>query len=115
MSDRKFRAPWPELIAALIGAVLIAIGHFAGAGVVGAIGIPVLGASLIAIFVTLPLSVLPNKWQVVAAIFGVVLVGVGVWYGVSKAEDTAIFSPVLVAYVGAGMVESAIFTLVKRA
>lgn len=114
MSDRKYRAPWPEVILALIGAGLIALGLVAGAGLVGAIGIPLLGASLVAVVVTLPLSFLPNRGQIVALIIGIVLVGFGVWYGVEKGEDTAILSPVLAAYVGAALAESAFFTLVAR-
>ena len=111
MSHKKFRAPWPELILVVIGAVLIAIGKSLSIGIIGAIGIPIVAASLIAVILAVPLSLISSRGQILILMLGVILAVFGIWYVLNMSQETEIFSPALLGFVGAAMGISSIFTL----
>lgn len=114
MDRNNFRAPWTELALALIGIVLIFLGLILSAGVLGVIGIPLFLVSLLAALMTLGLSLLSSKGQFIGLAFGAILTTFGLWYGLSKASDTEIFSPALLEYVGGAMMLSTLLNILKR-
>ncbi|MBP3088330.1 hypothetical protein EML15_04100 [Corynebacterium sp. sy017] len=114
MSDRKMRVPWPELSLALLGGILIVVGLVFSLGSVGALGIPIAVVSVLAALFTLPLSLLHSRGQFVSLFVGTILSLGGLWYGMSQQEDAEIFSPALLAFVGAALILSALCNLIAR-
>lgn len=114
LSSKKFRAPWIELILSLLGIALIVLGIILSVGVLGVIGIPLLLVSLLAALMTLGLSLLSTKGQFIGLAVGSILTAFGLWYGLSKASDTEIFSPALLGYVGGAVILSTLLNILKR-
>lgn len=114
LSSKKFRAPWIELILSLLGIVLIVLGIILSVGVLGVIGISLLLVSLLAALMTLGLSLLSTKGQFIGLAVGSILTAFGLWYGLSKASDTEIFSPALLGYVGGAVMLSTLLNILKR-
>ncbi|MBP3089103.1 hypothetical protein EML15_08090 [Corynebacterium sp. sy017] len=114
MNSQKVRIPFPELALAGIGAILILIGVIFSTGSLGSIGIPLVIISVISTVLTPPTSLLNNRGQFILIAIGAVMLISGIWYGVNTQEDTAIFSPVLIWFVGAALMLSAILTLLFR-